>query len=341
MGGSSSSAITQDITQNIVTKSTLNAFNEQINKNIANVVMKNAQNSGGNITQLSSTNVGIMVARGHSDINFTNNDSQNAKLTFQAIQSSLQKLDLKQVMSNQIAEQLKNSTSASTFNKLIGHAQASMKSGIGSFMDGSSHVSATVNANIKTNINTDQETTLKNITNLLVQTNANTDAIKNCFSNVFQNQQTNYAGIFASDYATVDITNQVSQIAQSVATCKQLTTQTNSVTSQLASVLGLKIVQTSKVELKNDISSTTKSKNVEGGIGAMIAGILGAFTGPFKIICIVFLIGCMGCSLFIFMSKKKHNDGGNDSVNTPPPDTSSNQGGDPEDNSDNQGDKIN
>ena len=319
MGGSSSS-ISQNIQTNIVNRSTLNAFNEQVNKNIANIVMKSAQNASIGSTQLDTNNIGVISATGHSIIKFDNDNTQNSKISLAALQKTVQTIDLKQTMANQIAEQLKNSVSDSTFNKLVSNAQSSMSSGFLSIPGGGGS-SSNVNINSVTNVSTDQETNLKNITKLIVETNADTQSVKKCFTQVLQQQTTNFAGMYATDYATIDITNKNTQIATSFATCKQLTDQTNSVTEKLASAMGIKVAQTAQTTTKTTSTATAKSKNVKKGLGDFIDGIINSVGGLFKgvlgmIIIGVVLIASLGLSGYAIYSKmksKKNNQESNDS----------------------------
>jgi hypothetical protein len=321
MGGSQST-VTQVVNTNIINQSTLNAFNEQVNKNIANIVMKSAQTSGGNITQLDTTNFGIIAASGHADVTVDNDSTQNAKLSFKAIQQSLQTINLKESIADAIAEQMKSSMNNNTFNSLISQASSNMQKGFLSLPGGSS--SSNVNTEQNTNISTNQTTNLKNIVKSLIETNASTNAIKNCFANVLQNQTTNFAGIYASQYATVDITNKTNQIAQTFATCQQMTQQTNNITTKLASIMGIKVQQSTTDTVKNKSTATAKSTLIKKGLGDFIDGIINTLGNFFKgtlgmIILGVILIACLGLSGYSVYAKMKSSNKNKQSSSTTTP----------------------
>ena len=307
MGGSSSSSVTQESDTNVTTQSSINAFNEQVNKNVVNSIMKNAQQSGGSITQLDTTNVGLLVASGHSTINLSLKDKQKARLSFKAIQESLQTSKLKDSLANQFAEQLANKTNTNTFNKLVSNAQSSMTSGLGSsLLDPGSSSNSSVDTNIKTNINTKQTTVLKNIIKSLVATNNTVQAIKTCFGNVFQDKTTNFQGVIASDYATVNISDVTDQIASAVLSCNQTSNQTNNIASSLAQLMGIKVSQEATTTTKTESTAIAKSKNVKKGLGDLISSIFGFFKGAIGMVIIgVIILCCLSVSGYVVYSKMK------------------------------------
>lgn len=303
LGGSSSSTVTQTSDTNVVTQSDLDAFNEQVNKNVINSIMKDAQRAGGSQQLIDTTTVGPLVASGHATINANMSDTQKARITFQAIENSAQSAKIRNTLANQFAEQLANKTNTNVFNNLVSKAEAKMKSGLlSSLLDPGSSASSDVNTNITTNINTSQSTTLKNIIKSLVATSNTVKSIKSCFFNTFIEQNSNFAGVDASDYATVNINDTVNQIANSVVTCNQRSNQANNVAAALAQLMGIKVVQSSKTTATTKSTAIAKSSNVKKGLGDLLSGPLG------MIICGVIILCCLvlfGFSVYELMGKKK------------------------------------
>ena len=306
-GGGSSSTVTQTSDTNVVTQDQLDSFNEQVNKNIVKSVVSNAQSSSSGVTQLNNTDVGLLVASGHSVINIAIKDTQTAKVSFKGLQQSLQTSKLRNTIANQLAEQLANKTNTNTFNTLVAKASSSMQSGLfSSLLDPGSSASSDVNTNITTNVTTDQSTNLQNIIKSLVSTNDAVKSYKKCFNNIFQEKNTNIAGAIASGYATINIGDITNQSATSETSCSQSTSQVNNITNALAQLMRIKVVQASTTTTKNKSKDIATSKNVKKGLGALIGSILGFFSGTLGMILIgVLVLCCLGLSGYSIYSKMK------------------------------------
>lgn len=306
-GGGSSSTVTQTSDTNVVTQDQLDAFNEQVNKNIVKSVVSQAQSSSSGVTQINNTDVGLLVASGHADINLAIKDTQTARVSLKALEKSIQTSKLRNTIANQLAEQLANKTNTNTFNKLVASASASMQSGLFSgLLDPGSSASSDVNTNITTNVTTQQTTNLKNIIKSLVSTNDAVNSYKKCFNNIFQEKNTNIAGAIASGYATINISDITNQLATSETSCSQSTSQVNNITSALTQLMGIKVIQSAATTTKSQSTDTAVSKNVKKGLGDLIDGILGFFKGTLGMIIVAILvICCLGLSGYSVYSKMK------------------------------------
>ena len=320
-GGGSSSTITQTSDTNVVTQDQLDAFNEQVNKNIVKSIVSNSQESGSSTSNLINTNVGLLVASGHSDINLALKDTQTARVSLHALQQSIQTSKLRNTIANQLAEQLANKTNTNTFNKLVANASAKMQSGLfSSLLDPGSSASSDVNTNVTTNVTTDQTTNLKNIVKSLVSTNDAVKSYKKCFNNILQEKNTNFQGVIASGYATVNISDITNQSATSETSCSQSTSQISNITNALAQLMGIKVTQSSTTTTKTQSTDTAKSTNIKKGLGALIDGILGFFKGTLGMILIVVLIlSCLGLSGYSIYSKMKSNSASQQQLQQPDP----------------------
>lgn len=327
-GGGSSSTVSQSSDTNIVTQDQLNSFNEQVNKNIVKSIVSNAQSSSSGVTQLTTTDVGLIVATGNSDINLANKDTQTAKVSFKGLQQSLQTSNLKNTIANQLAEQLANKTNTNTFNNLIAKASANMQSGLLSgLLDPGSSASSDVNTNVTTNVTTDQSTNLKNIIKSLVSTNNAVKSYKKCFNNIFQEKNTNLQGVIASGNATVNISDITNQLATSETSCSQSTSQVNNITNALAQLMGIKVVQSSTTTTKTKSTDTATSKNVKKGLGDLIDGILGFFSGTLGMILIgVLVLCCLGLSGYSIYSKMKSKSSDQQQLQSPDPNQGNSNG---------------
>jgi hypothetical protein len=234
-GGGSSSTVTQTSDTNVVTQDQLDSFNEQVNKNIVKSVVSNAQSSSSGVTQLNTTEYGLIFASGHSVVNLEL-DTQNRRVSLKGLQQSLETSKLRNTIAKQLAEQFVNNTNTNTFNKLVAKAQSSIQSGLFSFLlDPGSSASSDVNTNVTTNNTIEQLTILENIIKSLISTNNAVQSYQICFNNFLQEKNTNIAGAIASRYDTINISTMPS--------CSQSIFQINNITYDLMQLMDIKVIQ--------------------------------------------------------------------------------------------------
>ena len=303
-GGGSSASVTQNINNSTVTDNDLKAFSEQVTQNVINSIISTSQKSNANIIEQQSQMFGPLYATGYGQININNINKQSAKISLTSVQNSLTTSNLSQLIAQNMASQIKNSTNAATFNKLVSNAESKMSSGVlsGILDIGSGGSSADSNTNVTTNITIEQETKLTNIIRNIAQTNSNISNVKTCFSNMYQSQSEIFKGAYASGHAIINITNNNTQISSNIAKCLQSGDIVKNIAQNLIQKMGLKYVGDVKASNKTIAKNTAKSTDIKKGLGSLISSILGFFKGTFGMILgFIIIIVCLilsGCSIY-------------------------------------------
>ena len=321
--GHSSSSVTQNITNNIINQSDLNILNKTVNTSVANTVVKNAQSAGGSTSQNQSTTVGNIIAEGKgSKVDLSQEDLQDSQLSVTALQQSIQSVDVGATMSAAIQAQIKNSTNDATLNKLVSAGTASMKSGFASFGGLGASSSSTVNTNVNNTQITDTNQNLSNIVDNMVKNNTTESSVKSCFSKVVQDYNTKIGNLIALAGGEINLGLSSNQTAKNMAECKQLTDQTNKITTALTTAMGLKIQDDTKNTTETESTAKSESTTVAKGLGSVIkaiGGIFGQYTRMVEIIVAVCLLVCC-CSSFgiiaMMMLKKKSTSNSDDTADT-------------------------
>ena len=276
MGGSSSSTVSNDISNFTVNKSSLEALNSSTNNFITNNLMADAANCSAKSVQTNENDIGdITVVGDRQRLNATIDNSQDTKVSLQCIQQSITQMDISSTMANSIMQNLQQSISNDAMAKVVSSAEASMKAGAGGgLLNPFSSSNSSINMKLS---NTQINDTSRKLSNYISNTVANTvksDSIKDCFSQNIQNQKTKVGNIkLIGSESDINLNFSTKQTGQSLATCQQLTQQTSSVISQMVADFGLKIVDDTKNKITNEATSKAKAETSVAGFDAIIGAI--------------------------------------------------------------------
>ena len=305
MGIGASSSSENTVKNNTVNKSSLELLNKSVNSYVSNTVTKNASTCAASSSQIVENSVGKIIVSGDNNKGVLDIDSvQDSEVNLQCIQESLQQINLGNEIATSIMQQLTQKVDNSTIAKLVTSSEAKNVQGFGANPFASSNSKVKVNTENTTINETNRK--LSNLISNSVANNVDATNISDCFIKNTQSQINKIGNVkLLGEGNVLNLKLSSNQLAKSFATCKQLNDQTSKITNQIATALGLKIVDdiknTTKTDSKAISSATVKTTGVEGIFDA----VSGAFNNLFGMIASVSsIIFIMIIVLAVVMKKK-------------------------------------
>lgn len=310
--GSSSSKSNINITNTVITQNSVDLMNEQVNKAVAETIIKAASKCSASSTQMASSSSGDIVASGPgSVIDWTTNIEQITSLTLSCLQQSIQDNTVGQSMGVEIFNQISQRTNSEQLNKMTGVAEASLKQGVGgSLTNPFSNVDTSVNQNLSNTQLTQTQLKLANIINNEVKNTVDISSIKNCAASNLQQATDKKGNIIATEGGVIKGGTNVKQISNTLAECKQLTEQVSQVTQGILAKMGVSVEQTTKNKQESEATASAKSTMEQKGLddlvsalGSLIGNLFGLAFAPLIMgaVCICCIIICciISCSLSV------------------------------------------
>jgi len=305
MGGSSKSSVSNNISNLTVNKSDLEALNSSANEFVSESIIKNTNGCSAGSTQMNDNEIGdITVVGKNNTANIGLDSSQDSTVSLQCIQQSIQQTNISNEIATSIMQNLTQNVSNEQLSKMVSDADTSMKQGVGGgILNPFSSASSEVNMNLSNTQITDTTRKLSNMISNKVANHQNVTAVKDCFTKTAQQQNNKVGNLkILGEGNTVNVNVTTKQYAKSFATCQQLTQQTAATTNDIATTLGLKIVDETVNKTSNDTQGSSKTalkqEGFEGIIGAIFAAL---FAGPIaSAAAICCLIVCCIVSIFMF-----------------------------------------
>jgi len=316
MGSSSKSTVSNNISNMIVNKSDLEALNSNVNEFVSNSVIKNTDGCSAGSTQMSDNDLGdITVVGKKNTANVGVEANQDSSVSLQCIQQSIQQTNINNDIATSIMQNLQQNVSNDQLTKMVNEAETNMKQGLaGGLLNPFSSASSEVNMTLSNIQITDTTRKLSNLISNKVANNQQVASVKDCFTKAAQQQNNRVGNVkILGDENTVNVNISTNQIAKSFASCQQLTQQTSSTTTEIATTLGLKIVDETENKMKSDSQGSATTKMKQTGIEGIFAALSAFFAAPLisgvAIFCLV--ICCILSSVLITKM------GGNKSNNSP------------------------
>jgi hypothetical protein len=286
MGSSSSSVVNQTYDTTIVNKSDIDILNKNINKSTTNTVVKTAASCSANTYQSQLLDFSKMKIAGNLDIGDAE-QNQTAALSFSCVQESDYQNNLANNMKTAYVTALKTGFSTQAKDKISANAAAASKTEFAT--TGSSHSSSDVNVNYKFNQDNITDKNVQNVVENIITHNLNISNVQKCASSINNSQQMTFAGTTVGGSVKIGILDQ-NQAADLMSKCVQKTRNSNTVTSELATALGITVREENDVKKQTSISSKAKSEakdvgvfqSMGQGVGDVFKGIGGMFGGIFS-----------------------------------------------------------
>lgn len=303
MGNSSSTAITKNVNnQYVVNKSTVDLLNQTNNSSISNTIIKNASTSSATLVQSQKLSYTNLHAKG--DISIAGGtQGQKADLTFDAMDTTQTATDIVSTLATQTINALKTNVDTDTLSKLLASASAS-NTASGLSLAGSS---ANTNASNTTNttVTNTTDTTLKNIVNNSITNNFSSETVKNFIASVKSDQTIDVANLVSDDGKISIGAFSQDQAATLVAKIVNDSGVTNKISNDLATALGVTIVDDKKTTASTTQSADTTSTNVSKGfdITSLFTAYFDYILGSIGSSVLCLICCCLLCVALVFVLK--------------------------------------
>lgn len=299
MGNSSSASVTNTITNKNITTSMIESINKNTSTIITNTVVSNHTSSQGGATQIAEIEIGRISAIGKgSDISGLNLlIDQNANVTFNANDKSIQNNNIMVDYALKLVEQLQNSISNDQAAKLASEAKATQENGFLSTAMGNSVRSDANNAITNINENTNMTKILNQVTNT-IQQNSETLNFKECIMSNLQSGKFKVNEITAQDGGKIqNVTLGIKQSMTIIQNCVFDTLQSSNITTKIAQDFGFTVTNDTKNKQTADsTASASSTQKNEGVTGLSMASIMSSAG--------VCIIGIIISAIIVFIRTK-------------------------------------
>lgn len=321
MGGSSSksaSTATNIYDTTVVNNNDLELLNKNINNFISTTVVDQATNCSSSITQLQNVTITDLDASGDIVIDTIDLDQRSA-ITFDCVQLSAFQNDIANGILSKYMNAIENNYNATSLAQLDTNAKTSSQNQFAT--TGGSNATANTNSTYKFNNVTNTHQNIQNIVENAITNNLTTNDIQTCMANVASSQSVHIARINAGGNITIQPIS-LSQSASLLSNCLQERANSNKMTNQIASDLGLTVMTESTTMSKAEMESSSDSQATntgalqsagEGvataakGVGSALSNILSAFgfgssTSLYCLIAVIILAIVGACGYYLYQS---------------------------------------
>jgi len=293
MGNSTSSEITNSITNKNINLSLIETINKNTSSIITNTVVSNKSSSQGGITQSANMKIQKMFASGPgSEISGVDlSIIQDAKITFNADDKSIQNNNIMVDYALRLVEQLQNSISNEQAAKLASSASAEQKNDWFSTAVANSVRSDVNNQIVNFNKNENINKIFNQITNTIEQ-NSQTMNFKECIMNNLQSGSFDIGEITATDGGKIsNVKLSIKQSIDVIQKCVFNTIQDSNITSKIVQDFGFTVTADTTNTQTAESKADSKAKQENLGLVAFMDS-FGKFS-LYSIIAIVLIIGVL------------------------------------------------
>jgi hypothetical protein len=296
MGGNTSkSSIEQIINQKIINKSTLDVMNEQVTKMSTDSVMKNVSDSAAADSQTANIRIRSIKASGAGSTisNLNVGINQKSVVTLDVVDKTVQDNQINTELAIAIVNSVTQKIDNEQMQKLVSNAESDQKVAGLAFTGGNESDASVIN---KMNSETINETSRKfvSIVNNVITQSSQTLNYKSCIANSIKAAQIDIGSLEATNGAAINgVFITIDQTSQVMNKCILETIQNSKVTSNIASAIGLTILDETKNKQTSEGDATATAKQTIESI----------FSFGSIIFMIVLLVASAICA-FIYMQMK-------------------------------------
>ena len=292
---SSSSSIQQTIDQKIINKNTLESINQQITQMSTESLMKNVSDSAASDTQSANIRIKSIKAAGSGSTisNLNVNINQKSVVTLDVVDKTIQDNQINTELAIAIVNNIVQKIDNEQLQKLVSNAESDQKVAGLSFTSGNTSDTSVIN---KMNSSVVNETSRKfvSIVNNVISQSSKTLNYKSCIVNSIKAAQIDIGNLEATNGATINgVFISIDQTSQVMNKCILETLQNSKVTSNIASAVGLTVV--------DDV--TNKQSSEGNAIAVTKQTIESIFSFGSSIVMLFMLISC-ALAIFIYMQVK-------------------------------------
>lgn len=312
MGSSSSSVVNQKYNTTIVNQSDISVLNESINKSTTESVVKAAAACSASMNLNQYINIEDIQTEGSFNYGGSN-QSQTSALTFSCVQEAAYQNNIANNMKDAYVNAISSGFTTEAEDKLNASAEAAAKNEFAG-LSGGSHSSSVTNTEYNFTQDNITNKNIRNVVEHVISNSLNVNDIQKCAASVNNSQSVNITHVNAKAGVNIGVLNQT-QAATLFSECVQKSNNTNNITSELATALGVEVHEENNVKKVTTISDEAVSKSTNVGlfqsvgqgvgdaakgigsaIGSIFGGLFGGLFGS-PIICII--ICCIICVLLI------------------------------------------
>lgn len=280
MGGSSSTAnVTLESNTTIINESTMNSFNQLVNKTAVDTMIENVKKCSASVVQ--SQHLVVKHIKCGDNCNISLAQDQKAWLDFTCAQKDDVQMEVVQKMIDTISNGLKDNSSTDLLNKLNSNVSNKAKSDWGALPWGGSTTNTNVNQKINNYVSNKTNVNVKNAIENSVYASFKNSNINECIAKIVSEQEIQASDIEAGKNFTFTV-NQ-SQKADAIASCIQNANIASRVISDVTKFAGLNLEIKKDTKVQNlsetKVESEALTTGFFQGIGSIFSGIIGSIFG--------------------------------------------------------------
>ena len=259
---SSSSSIQQTIDQKIINKNSLDVINQQVTQMSTDSLMKNVSDSAASDTQSANIRIKSIKASGagSSISNLNVNINQKSVVTLDVVDKTIQDNQINTELAIAIVNSITQKIDNEQMQKLISNAESDQTVSGLALTSGNSSDAKVIN-NMKSETVNETSRKFVSIVNNAISQSSKTLNYKSCIVNSIKAAQIDIGSLEATNGAAINgVFISIDQTSQVMNKCILETLQNSKVTSNIASAVGLTVVDdtTNKQKSEGDATSVAK-----------------------------------------------------------------------------------
>jgi hypothetical protein len=296
MGNNSSrSSVEQTINQKIINKNTLDVINQQVTQMSTDSLMKNVSDSAAADSQSANIRIKSIKASGSGSTisNLNIGINQKSVVTLDVVDKTVQDNQINTELAIAIVNNITQKIDNEQMQKLMSHAESEQKVAGFALTSGNESDSSVIN---RMNSETVNETSRKfvSLVNNVISQSAKSLNYKSCIVNSIKAAQISIDSLEATNGATINgVFITIEQTSQVMNKCILDTIQNSKVTSNIASAIGLTIVDDTANKQKSEGDATSISKQTIESIFSFGS-----------IMCMIVVLVFVSIGAFIYMQMK-------------------------------------
>jgi hypothetical protein len=292
---SSSSSIQQTIDQKIINKNSLDVISQQVTQMSTDSLMKNVSDSAASDTQSANIRIKSIKAAGAGSTvsNLNINVNQKSVVTLDVVDKTIQDNQINTELAIAIVNNITQKIDNEQMQKLVSNAESDQKVAGLAFTSGNSSDASVIN-NMKSETVNETSRKFVSIVNNVISQSSKTLNYKSCIVNSIKAAQISIDSLEAINGGTINgVFITIDQTSQVMNKCILETLQNSKVTSNIASAVGLTIVD-----------DTTNKQTSEGTAISTAKQTIESIFSFGSIIFMIVLLVASSIAAFIYMQAK-------------------------------------
>lgn len=263
MGSSSSSTVNINSDTTIINKNTVDILDETLNKQVSNVIMKQASDCSANVFSNQTVSLASTRVRGSVNIGSIDQD-QTSNIVLTCIQTNTMNNEIANTLSSEYVNKAVNNMSTEAIDKLAASANAAAQGQFGAIGAGSDS-NSTVNMNYSFKAINDNRQNLRHAINNIIDNNFNSESLSSCITKNVSDQTLDLSSMDVGGDINIKSVNQ-KQATTVVSNCVQENHVTNNITAAILAASGVTVDNTNSVKKQSTLSASAESTAESVGV---------------------------------------------------------------------------